>query len=175
MGWGRSATEGLTDFGRALIDELNRLSITVDLAHVNRPGFLEAVRRSTAPVLVSHTGVSGVHRHWRNIDDEQIRAVADRGGAIGVIFSPRFLGRGPQARTASAIVRHIRHLIRIGGEDCAAIGSDMDGCITLPRDLADMSAMPRLTHLLLRAGLSETTVRKVLGLNALRVFRESWG
>ena len=175
MGWGRSSTKGLTDFGRVLVDELNRTHITVDLAHINRPGFIEAVRRSTAPVLVSHTGVCGVHRHWRNIDDEQIRAVADRGGAIGVIFSPRFLGRGPQARTASAIVRHIRHLIDIGGEDCPALGSDMDGCITLPRDLSDMSAMPRLTYLLLRSGLSETAVRKVLGLNALRVLRESWG
>ena len=175
MGWRSSRSKGLTDFGRALVDELNRLHITVDLAHVNRPGFLEAVRRSTAPVIVSHTGVSGVHRHWRNIDDEQIRAVADRGGAIGVIFSPRFLGRGPQARSASAIVRHIQHLVAIGGEDCAALGSDMDGFVTLPHDLPDVSGLPRLTHLMLRAGMGEGAIRKVLGLNALRVFRESWG
>jgi membrane dipeptidase len=175
MGFGQSRSHGLTDFGRALIDELNRLRITVDLAHVNRPGFLEAVRRSTAPVIVSHTGVSGVYRHWRNVDDEQIRAVADRGGAIGVIFSPRFLGRGPQSRQATAIVRHVQHLVKVGGEDCPAVGSDMDGCITLPRDLPDIAAMPRLTHLLLRAGLPEGTVRKVLGLNALRVLGESWG
>ncbi len=174
-GWGSSASEGLTDFGRALIDELNRLRITVDLAHVNRPGFLEAVRRSTSPVLVSHTGVAGVYRHWRNIDDEQIRAVADRGGAVGVIFSPRFLGKGPGSRWASAIVRHIQHVIDVGGEDCPALGSDMDGFITLPDDLPDISALPRLTQLMRRAGIPERVVRKVLGRNALRVFRESWG
>ena len=174
-GWGASASAGLTDFGRALVDELNRLKITVDLAHVNRPGFLEAVRRSTAPVLVSHTGVAGVYRHWRNIDDEQIRAVADRGGAVGVIFSPRFLGKGPGARRAAAIVRHIQHVIQVGGEDCPALGSDMDGFITLPQDLPDIAALPRLTQLMRRADIPERVVRKVLGLNALRVFRESWG
>ncbi len=174
-GWGASAGEGLTDFGRALVDELNRLRITIDLAHANRAGFLEAVRRSTAPVIVSHTGVAGVHRHWRNIDDEQIRAVADRGGAVGVIFSPRFLGAGPEARWASAIVRHVQHVIRVGGEDCAALGSDMDGFITLPQDLPDVAALPRLTQLMLRAGMDETVIRKVLGLNALRVLRESLG
>ncbi len=174
-GWGAQAGDGLTDFGRALVDELNRLEVTIDLAHVNRAGFIEAVRRSTAPVIVSHTGVAGVHRHWRNIDDEQIRAVADRGGVVGVIFSPRFLGNGPSSRWASAIVRHIQHVIAVGGEDCAALGSDMDGFITLPHDLPDVAAMPRLTQLMLRAGLSEEVVRKVLGLNALRALRESLG
>jgi len=175
MGWGRSDTKGLTDFGRALVDELNRLKITIDLAHINRPGFLEAVRRSTAPVIVSHTGVAGVFPVRRNIDDEQIRAVADRGGAIGVMFATNFMGRGPEAAVASAIVRHIQHLIQVGGEDCPAIGSDMDGFIPLPRDLPDAASMPRLTHLMLKAGLEERVIRKVLGLNALRVFKESWG
>ncbi len=175
IGWGRDDGKGLTDFGRALIDELNRLGITVDLAHVNRKGFLEAARRSTRPVIVSHTGVSGVHVHRRNIDDEQIRAVADRGGAVGIIFAPHFLGHGPQSRVATAVVRHIQHVIAVGGEDCPAVGSDMDGAIPLPRDLRDVSALPRLTHLMLQAGLAERQVRKVLGLNALRVFRESWG
>ena len=174
-GWGSSAGAGLTDFGRSLVDALNRLHVTVDLAHVNRPGFLEAVRRSTAPVIVSHTGVSGVYPHWRNIDDEQIRAVANRGGAVGVIFASRFLGPGPDARWATAIVRHIQHVIDIGGEDCPALGSDMDGAVVLTRDLPDAAAMPRLTHLMLEAGLRERVVRKVLGLNAVRVFRESWG
>lgn len=175
IGWGRDDRKGLTDFGRALIDEMNRQGITVDLAHVNRKGFLEAARRSTRPVIVSHTGAAGVYTHRRNIDDEQIRAVADRGGAVGIIFAPNFLGRGPQSRVATAVVRHILHVLRVGGENCPALGSDMDGSIPLPRDLRDVSELSRLTHLMLQAGLTERQVRKVLGLNALRVFRDSWG
>ncbi len=92
--YGRGSDEhhGLTKVGRDVIAEMNRLGVIVDLAHINRKGFFEAIALSKAPVMVSHTGVSGAHRHWRNIDDEQIRAVASTGGCIGLIFARRFLG-----------------------------------------------------------------------------------
>ncbi len=164
-GRGRDDAQGLTDFGRELVGELNRLRVIVDLAHLNRRGFLEAVERSSAPVLVSHTGVSGAHEHWRNIDDEQLRAVAQKGGCAGVIYSRRYLG----GSDLEAVCRHLEHMIQVGGEDLPALGSDWDGMVTPPEGLEDASRLPNLTGALLARGLSERVVRKILGENALRV------
>ena len=93
-GFRARADRGLTPFGVEVVDACARLGVLVDLAHINRRGFLEAVARRPGPLLVSHTGVCGVTPHWRNIDDEQLRAVADSGGCVGVVFAPRYLGGG---------------------------------------------------------------------------------
>ena len=173
-GWRSSRTDGLTDHGRELVNELNRLRILVDLAHVNRPGFLEAARRSTAPVIVSHTGVTGVFDSWRNIDDEQLRAVAETGGVVCIIFAPAYLGSRPRV-DSRGIVTHIRHVIDVVGQDHVGIGSDLDGFIVPPRDMPDVSSLPVLTWRMMEAGLSEETIRRCLGGNMLRVFGEVCG
>jgi membrane dipeptidase len=164
-GRGRDESLGLTDFGRELVDELNRLKVLVDLTHINRKGFLEAARRSRSPVIVSHTGVLGAHAHWRNIDDEQIRAVAQGGGCVGVIFSRLYLGH----QGLEGVCTHLEHLIKVGGEDTPALGSDFDGMVTPPRGLGDASELPNLTRALLSRGLSRDQVSKILGENVLRV------
>lgn len=164
-GRGADPDKGLTDFGRDLVDELDRLGVLVDLAHINRAGFLEAARRSRKPVIVSHTGVAGVQAHWRNIDDEQIRAVAAKGGCIGVIFAPRYLG----ADGVERVVDHLLHIVRVGGEDTPALGSDWDGLVTPPSDLRDPRDLPVLTQALLDRGVPPSTVAKLLGGNVLRV------
>lgn len=167
QGLGRSMTVGLTDFGRSLVEACNRLGVVVDLAHLNRPGFMEAAELSTDPVIVSHTGLSAVHRLWRNIDDEQIQAVADTGGCIGIIFSGYYLG----GSRIDALVDHLLHCLKKGGEDCPALGSDFDGLIVPPRDLRDVSELPWITEALLRKGVEERVILKILGGNVLRVFR----
>jgi membrane dipeptidase len=167
-GLGADENRGLSPFGRAVIAEMNRLGVIVDLAHINRKGFFEAVAASTSTPIVSHTGVAGVRRHWRNIDDEQIRAVAARGGVVGVIFAPRFLG----ADGIDAVCDHMVHIIRVGGEDVPALGSDYDGSVRPPRGLEDVAALPRLTAALLARGLGRDAVKKLLGGNALRVLAE---
>jgi membrane dipeptidase len=174
FGWGADRDAPLTDHGRELIDEMNRLQVIVDLAHVNRAGFLEACARSKAPVLVSHTGTAGAADNWRNVDDEQLRAVAGTGGVIGIIFAPAYLGDGLTG-SAQLIVKHIQHVINVVGEDHVAIGSDFDGFVIPPHDLPDISCLPYLTQLMLEAGLSEAQIRKCLGENSLRVFREVCG
>ena len=166
MGYGADASQGLTDFGRDLVARCNDLGVLVDLAHLNRKGFLEACSVSTAPVVVSHTGLSAVHDMWRNIDDQQVRAVADTGGCIGIIYHRKFLG----GSTLEAVVRHLVHCWKVGGEDTPALGSDFDGLIVPPKDLPDASALPRLTQALLDHDVPERVIHKMLGLNALRVF-----
>ncbi len=167
-GAGRRDGEGLTAWGRELVRRCEDASVIVDLAHINRRGFLEVCGMATRPLIVSHTGVTRAHQHWRNIDDEQIRAVAERGGAVGIIFCPRFLG----GDSIDDVVRHLRHVIDVGGEDTPALGSDWDGMIVPTPDLRDAAHLPLLTDALLRAGLSETAIAKVLRKNALRVLRD---
>ncbi len=164
-GYGRDDSKGLTRFGAALVEEANRLGVIVDLTHLNRRGFMEAAARTRAPAIVSHTGVTGVNPHWRNIDDEQIRAVARTGGVAGVIFSQGFLGGG----SLEAVVRHLDHLRQVGGEDLPALGSDFDGAVLPPRGLEDVSRLPALTAALKRAGWRDEALLKLLGRNALRV------
>jgi membrane dipeptidase len=168
MGMGQRSDQGLTEFGRDVIAEMNRVGMVVDLAHINRKGFCEALECSTSPPMVTHTGVSGAYQHWRNIDDEQVRAVADKGGCVGVIFAPRYLGGDGIERVCD----HILHIIDVAGEDVPALGSDFDGFVVPPTGLTDVAALPKLTAALSRRGLSRAALRKMLGENALRVLAE---
>jgi membrane dipeptidase len=168
MGFRSDDRLGLTDFGHQVIAEMNRVGVIVDLAHINRRGFFEALAATRSVPIVSHTGVAGVRPHWRNIDDEQIRAVAARGGVVGVMFAPRFLGGDGVA----AVCDHLLHIMKVGGEDVAALGSDYDGAVRPPRGLEDVADLPRLTAALLHRGVSREAVVKLLSLNALRVLGE---
>jgi membrane dipeptidase len=164
-GLGAEPSQGLKPFGRDLVAACEASNVLVDLAHTNRAGFLEACAMASRPLIVSHTGVTGAFRHWRNIDDDQLRAVARTGGVIGVIFVPRFIGE----RTVSGVVRHIQHVIRVAGEDAVALGSDWDGMVIPTWQLRDPAHLPMLTDALLDHGLSEAQVAKVLRGNVMRV------
>jgi membrane dipeptidase len=168
-GRGRSDDEGLTRWGFRLVERCEAEGVLVDLAHVNKRGFLDACEVATKPPIVSHTGVLGAFEHWRNIDDEQLRAVADKGGVVGVIFCPKFVGGdglGP-------VVKHLRHILDVVGEDAAALGSDWDGFIVPTQPLKDPRGLPLLTDALLEAGVSETCIGKILRENVMRVLREA--
>jgi membrane dipeptidase len=172
---GRSRGRGrLTAEGRQLAEALAERRILVDLAHASRPTFFDALEaldacRPELPPVVTHTGVSGVHPSWRNLDDEQIRAIADRGGVIGIMYHRGFLGRPPWKVGAEAIVRHLEHATAVGGEDVAALGSDWDGMIVTPRDMPTCLELPVLVDRMLARGWPEDRIRRVLGGNARRV------
>lgn len=172
-GRGADHTQGLTAFGRDVVRECERTGVIVDLAHVNRKGFFDALEVGKDPVMVSHTGVLGVHEHWRNIDDEQIRAVASRGGCIGIIFSRKYLGNA----SIDAVVDHLQHVIDVSGEDCPALGSDFDGAVVPNEGLEDISLLPNLTVAMAKRGMSVRVMEKILGGNVLRVLDAvpAWG
>jgi membrane dipeptidase len=170
----RGSMSGLTDKGRAYVEQLNAMHVFVDLAHISREGFFAAIdaHDRTQPLLVSHTGVRGVYDAWRNIDDEQLRAVAATGGVIGVIFHGGYLdGSYLHGGAARLIVDHIEHIVRVVGDDHVALGSDWDGLIATPRDVPTCLELPRLVQLMLERGFSTERVRKVLGGNFLRALR----
>lgn len=165
---------GLTDRGREYIARLNDLRVFVDLAHIGRTAFAEAVATHdrTQPLLASHTGVSSVTRNWRNLDDAQLRAVAETGGVIGVIFHGGYIGGSYWSGGRAALIAdHIAHVIDVVGEDHAALGSDWDGAIITPHDMRTCLELPRLVQHLLDRGYRHERIQKILGGNYLRALR----
>jgi membrane dipeptidase len=164
------ADTGLTDFGRDYVEVLDAKRIFVDLAHIGRRGFFDAVSAHdpSLPLIVTHTGVSGVHRHWRNLDDDQLRAVADTGGTVGIMYQSSFLGPSMFRGRAEWVADHLAHVVATVGADHASLGSDWDGSIIPPRDLASCLELPRLVEHLLRRKLSPDAIQKILGGNFLR-------
>lgn len=164
---------GLTDGGRELVQAMNQKRILVDLSHMHESGFLDAltVHDRTIPPLVSHTGVRGVHDSWRNLGDHQIRAIAERGGVVGVFAHLWALGPPHVRMDASVMVRHMEHVIRVGGEECAALGTDLDGFILPPADMRSVDRLYVLVQHMMDRGWKRERIRRVMGGNALRVMR----
>ncbi len=171
---GSCRDHGLGRDGPPLLGALADSHVLVDLAHIHKQGFWQALalQRSDTPVVVSHTGVSGVHSHWRNLDDDQIRAVANRGGVVGILLHTPFLARPTSPVTSATVVEHMAHVVDLVGEDHVSLGSDWDGAILPPRDLSNCLTLPRLVQRMLDRRWSDSRVKKVLGGNFLRVLGE---
>ena len=165
---------GLTEQGRELVHQLDGARCLVDLAHIHPHGFWDAVREHdrSLPLIVTHTGVQGVCPHWRNLSDAQLRAVADSGGTVGILFHDGFLRPSGRAVHGALVVDHMQHVIETVGEDYVSIGSDFDGNISPPPDLAGATDYPRLVQYMLDRGWTSERVGKVLCGNFLRVLRE---
>ncbi|RLB57627.1 MAG: hypothetical protein DRI90_17785 [Deltaproteobacteria bacterium] len=161
---------GLTDFGRDYVKRLNEKKIFVDLAHIGRQGFFDvvAVHDPSQPLLVTHTGIAGVYRHWRNLDDPQLRAIADTGGTVGVMYQASFLGKPGVGDRATAVIDHLEHIVNTIGDDHASLGSDWDGAIAPPRDIPTCLELPRLVQLMLDRGWDDIRIKKILGGSFLR-------
>ena len=162
---------GITELGKDFVARCNAARVLVDLAHAGKATFWGAleVHDPQLPPIVSHTGVEAVRPHWRNVDDDQIRAIGERGGVVGVMYQSNFLRDVRLYCDRAAIVDHLEHIIEVAGEDVPAIGTDYDGMIVPPRDLPDVTHHPLLVQDMLDRGWPEQRIRKVLGLNYLRV------
>ena len=173
----RLGDEGLSGFGAQMVELLNERKVLVDLAHISARGFWAAcdAHAKDVPFVVTHTGVSGVHRHWRNLDDDQLRAVARSGGVVGIMYHAPFLGDRFWAGRVDTVARHIAHVLDVAGEDTPALGSDWDGSIITPRDMPTCLELPRLVAALSKRGLKDSIIQKILGRNFLRVVRQVRG
>lgn len=165
-----SSFNGLTEFGRSVVREMDRLGMMVDLAHCSVNTFRAALEEFDGPFLCTHNGARSLSDHPRNLSDDQIKAVAARGGVVGVIYHTGYLDvTGEKEKDVSLIADHIDHFVKVGGIDIVALGSDFDGGVYMPRDLSDSSKLPNLTAELVKRGYSEEDIKKILGGNFLRV------
>lgn len=165
---------GLTDFGKAYVKECERLGIIIDVSHLSDAGFYDVLSLTTKPFVASHSNARAMCPHARNMSDDMIRKLAQRGGVMGINFAAGFLDESEESNPlskVSSMVRHIMYIKEIAGIDCIGLGSDFDG-IEQNLELKDASYMPMLYHALVEAGLSEEEIEKIFYKNVLRVYRE---
>jgi membrane dipeptidase len=165
---------GLTRFGRALVAEMNRVGMIVDVSHLCPRSFWDVLAVSRRPVIASHSNARALCDHVRNLDDAQIRALAAAGGVMGMNFFADFLDQEPDRADIARVCDHIDHICDLVGPEHVGLGSDFDGIVRPPTGLEDVSRLPALTEALLRRGYNEGDLTRILGGNFLRVFRAGW-
>jgi len=164
-----SAHGGLTDFGREVVREMNRIGMIVDVSHVSDSTLRDVLAVTTRPVIASHSCAYALNPHHRNLRDDLLQAIAANGGVVGVNFYPTYLAEAGEQISYTRIVDHIDHVVRVAGIDHVGLGSDFDGVEVLPTGMEDCTRMPAITEELIRRGYADGEILNLLGRNFLRV------
>jgi membrane dipeptidase len=209
--------DGLTEFGKDVVREMNRLGMMVDVSHVSDKTFFDTIEVSRAPVIASHSSARALTNHARNMNDEMLRAVAKNGGVVMVNFFSAFIdedfrkafaaqskereaaidelfakykdaspavqyrewNRAQKAWGAKiprpplkSLIDHFDHIAKMAGIDHVGLGSDFDGVSSLPQGIDSVADIPKITEALAARGYSREQLRKILGTNLLRVFKD---
>lgn len=166
---GEHTHHGISDFGKAVIREMNRLGIMVDLSHANEDSFYQALELSQTPIVCSHSSCRALCDHPRNLTDEQMKALAKAGGVAQITLYHGFLRQDGEATILDAMA-HLDHAVKVMGIDHVGLGTDFDGDGGI-KGLADSSELIRFTQQLLSQRYSEEDIQKIWGGNFLRVMR----
>lgn len=162
---------GLTSFGQEVVHEMNNLSMLIDVSHLSDKGFYDVARISKKPFIASHSNSRTITNHPRNLTDEMIKILSQKGGIIGINFEKSFLGENIPAKV-SDMINHIKHIKNIGGIDVISIGSDFDG-VELPSEITNISEIDKLAYELKKNNFSEEEIEKIFYKNALRVIKDT--
>ena len=163
---------GLTGFGKDAVREMNDLGMLIDVSHLSDGGFRDIIELSKKPVSATHSNCRALCGHRRNLTDEMIRALANKGGVSGLNFCPDFLTEdGLQLCRIEDLCRHVLHFIAVGGEDCVGLGTDFDG-ISGTFEVGQPSEMYMLFDALGKKGLSERQIEKFAYGNVLRLMSD---
>lgn len=168
LGSGHDSEEGLTDFGREAVAELERQGVIIDVSHLNDRGFSDLAEIAKKPFIASHSNARAVTNHPRNLPDAFIEEIMLRGGLIGLNFASVFLTSGADGGMDD-LLRHVDHFLELGAARCLALGSDYDGADIHP-DLNSVEKALSLYDALARHGLPIDTVNDILFRNAWRFF-----
>ncbi|PBF77860.1 dipeptidase [Clostridioides difficile] len=162
--------KGLTDFGREVVHKMNELGMLVDVSHISDGGFYEIAKISSKPIIATHSNSRAMMNHSRNLTDDMIKVLANKGGVTGINFFHLFLSDKSESKLED-MVRHIKHIVNVGGIDVVSLGSDFDG-IDSKVEIEDISQMGKLYEPLKKEGFSEDDIEKIYYKNALRVIKE---
>jgi len=165
--------KGLTEFGRSAVEEMNRLGMLIDVSHLSDGGFYDVAKLSAKPFVASHSNARECTVHPRNLTDEMIKLLAEKGGVMGLNFESFFLNEGePTAiSTVDDMVRHLTHIRRVGGIEVMAIGTDFDGTMHTS-EIANIAEMEKLSSALIKNGFSMDEIDKIYYKNALRIIKD---
>ena len=182
--WEERTQGGLTHFGVAVVQEMNRLKMVIDLSHLTRRGFFDALEISRDPVIVSHSNASSVYKNSRTLDDDQIKAMAEQKGLVGILAIGRMIKA--EGATVEDVVDHLGYMANLVGVDYVALGFDFtkyDGPRTLKdrhhpnksltpiKNLEEIEDIPKLVEALQNRGFRDDDIKKILGENYIRVLR----
>lgn len=161
---------GLKLFGLDVVEAMNKLGMIIDVSHLNDGGFYDVAKVSQKPFIASHSNARTITNHSRNLSDDMIKVLANKGGVMGINFCNTFLGDS-SISTIDEIANHIKYIINIGGIDVVAMGTDFDG-IPNRVEIENISEMYKLEYKLFKLGFKEDEIEKIMYKNALRVLKD---
>lgn len=167
-GAGEKTNSRLTRFGEEVVRRMNGLGMLIDVSHLNEAGFWHVLELSDQPITASHSCAYSLCPHPRNLTDDQLRAIAQVKGVVGVNFYPAFLTPDSQAQCAD-VIRHICHIVEVAGIDTVGLGSDFDGISCTPTGLDHVEDVPKIATALRDIGFSVTDVEKIMYKNFMRL------
>ena len=176
---GISGDGGLTDVGRAVMGEMERLHMWVDASHLNVRSFWDVARAATRPIMASHSNCHALRQFARNLADDQIRLLIEQKGYMGINLLPFFLAdpvpNEPETNhqvTLAHVIAHMRHVLDLGGEEILGLGADLDGVGTLPHCFVGAESYPLLVEAMREAGFGEALAEKIAYHNWLRYWTD---
>lgn len=170
-GYVKGRKYGLKPAGFAMVEEMQRLGMIVDVSHLSDDGFYDVCSVAKKPFVASHSNARALCGHTRNLTDDMIRKLADHGGVTGLNFCSMFLTEGSHESTAARMAEHIRHIADVGGIGCVGLGTDYDG-IESRLEMDNCSKIQILADELSRQGFSTGDIEKIFYRNVLRVYRD---
>ncbi|RNC28992.1 MAG: hypothetical protein AWM53_00912 [Candidatus Dichloromethanomonas elyunquensis] len=166
----RQSSGGLSQFGLNVISKMNELGMIIDVSHINKAGFWDVLHHSNSPVIASHSCAQTLCQHPRNLDDEQLKALAGSKGVVGINFCKDFLCESGEANMDD-IVKHICHIAEVAGIDTVGFGSDFDGIPSTPDGFENVSKYPLLIEKLYQRSFSMMEIEKICHGNFVRVLQ----
>lgn len=172
LGYPNKQEKGLKEQGIFFLQEMEHLGMIIDVSHLSDTGFYDVLAHTKKPFVASHSNARSLCASPRNLTDDMIRKLAERGGIAGINFYQHFLGKqNADESYLDLAVQHMKYMINLGGEDFVALGSDFDG-IHRYDDIPDCSVLPKLVQTMKTAGLTPTQIEKICYQNTLRIYRE---
>ncbi len=166
------STKGLTRKGFAFIQRMEEIGMILDVSHLSDAGFWDIAKHTKKPFAASHSNARALSPHARNLTDDMLRVIADRGGVAGLNFYGRFLNPIDDSHSSTVqMAQHVRHIVNVGGIECIGLGSDFDG-ITGELEMEDCSQLAKLTAELERAHFTGSEIEHILYKNVMRFYRE---
>ncbi|MBQ7038970.1 MAG: dipeptidase [Clostridia bacterium] len=164
----------LTDFGKAVLKEMNRVKMFADVSHLCEKGFWDVAELSSLPFVATHSNSKALCGHERNLTDEQFLAVKKTGGIVGINLCPYFLEENGEDADITSIVRHIEHFMSLGGEDILSLGGDLDGVSYLPKGISGIFDIDLIANELKKLNYPDKLIRKIMGENTLEFIKNNF-